>query len=286
MNFKPITIADKEIFDDYLSKFQPTGSEMTFTNMFTWRNSKKHEWTEIDNHLIISFSKNNKRMFYPPVGKNPSVIIEKIFSEFPETEFHRVPKEIATQLEKKFTVTETRGQWDYVYKTKDMVELTGKKLRAKRNFINRFEKNDPESGICKDETNIAQKLAIQEKWCLIKDCDKNPELKSEDEAIREALTNYKELGLSSIIISIGDEPVAFAIGEKLNENTFVEHFEKSDSSYEGIFQYVFKEFARSIPERFEFLNREQDLDIPGLKKAKESYGPIKMIEKYKITNLD
>ena len=79
MNFKPITIADKEIFDDYLSKFQPTGSEMTFTNMFTWRNSKKHEWTEIDNHLIISFSKNNKRMFYPPVGKNPSVIIEKIF---------------------------------------------------------------------------------------------------------------------------------------------------------------------------------------------------------------
>jgi len=281
LNFKPLALDDKSLFDDFFRRFSPIISEFTFTNLFAWRLTKRHEFSIIDNHLLISFFKGNQRKFYQPVGNAPDLIMKKIFDLIPETSFERVEKKNCSKLSKEFEVMKYRNNFDYLYKLDELRELKGANYQSTRNFIRQCEKYNPQVCILDEET-IKQFVELEKKWCNIRNCNKDKLLYAEDMAVKETLEKFKQLKVMGICISINDKIEAFAIGEELSNDTFVNHFQKANTEFKGLYQYLVHEFAKSIPKKFAYLNLEQDLGVEGLRKAKLSYHPVKFVEKCSI----
>jgi uncharacterized protein len=265
---KPVSIEDKPLFDSYFQRFQPVCSEYTFTNLFAWRLTKRFSYIVTEDHLLISFLDSSKQKFLLPIGPNPEKIIKSIQQPFER--LHKLDMDLIHD----------RNNDDYVYSLEDMRNLSGDKFSAKRNFIKRFSENNPVVVQLNDVLKN-QLLDLQEEWCNTRSCSENPDLLAEDLAIKETLVNMDYLNVRGICIFINNKLEAFAIGEPLNINTFVEHFEKANTKFPGIYQFLLNEFAKSIPSEYIYLNREQDLGIEGIRKAKLSYHPVKMIEKYK-----
>jgi len=281
LHFNPITINDKPMFDRFLKKFLPAISELTFTNLFCWRMTKGHEYTVIDDHLLVAFFEKEKRKFYQPIGESSGPLIPKILDLFPDCSFERVEEKTALALGPDFLVKHDRDMYDYIYLRKELKLLEGTRYDAKRNFIRRCEKYNPQ--VCNlDESTVENFLKLEEEWCNIRNCHENESMYAEDLAVRETLKNFKTLQVLGICVWINGRIEAFAIGEALNETTFVEHFEKANTKFDGLYAYVLHEFVKCIPEKFIFLNREQDLGLEGLRKAKLSYHPHSFIKKYTL----
>ena len=282
LEFKPIELKDKPLFDSFFTRHHPSVSEMTFTNLFCWRHSRNHVFTVHNGHLLVTFSENGRRHFYQPTGPDPAESIAGILERFPESSFRRVEKGIAERLKSEFRVSDYRDMADYVYNVSDMRDLPGDKYSQKRNFVKRFSEYSPTT--CSLDVSTARDfLGMQERWCGMRDCEADRSMSAENVAVKECLDNFKALGVHGICIKVKGRMEAYAIGEALNSSTYVEHFEKANTEFTGIYQYIFKEFARSIPEGFQFLNREQDLGVEGLRKAKLSYHPALMIEKCSVS---
>ncbi|MBD3203886.1 DUF2156 domain-containing protein, partial [Candidatus Woesearchaeota archaeon] len=267
-----------DLVTGYLEKFPPKISELTFTNLFAWRHRYEFEHAEFKHHLIIR----SKNKFYPPVGKEPEKIIREIFEKNKKIKFVRIDEKTAHKLIDDFSVEEQRDMNDYVYEIKKLRELKGSDYEEKRNLINQFEKNNPDVCALSKHT-VEEFFHLQRRWCDIRNCQENEGLLSENRAIIQTLKNIDQLNISGICIRVDNEIQGFAIGERLNDDTYVEHFEKGNTEYTGIYQYLLREFAKFIPEKFRYLNREQDLGIPGIRKAKKSYNPAYMVKKYLIT---
>ncbi len=280
--FKEIKLEDKTLFDKYFEKYPGEISEFSFVNLFSWRKFRKHKFCEFENHLVIaSFSGDLK--IYEPVGENSAEIMQKLAKMFPEAHFERVSEKTAQVMkEKEYSIYEQRDTDDYVYSTEDMRELKGRKYEHKRTFINQYEKNNPRTELL-SENNIGKCMELQKKWFSEKgENEKNEILHAENEAILETLENFRGLDLIGACIFIGEEIQGFAIGEKLNNSTVVEHTEKADTKYKGAYQYLLREFAKSVPDKYIYINREQDLGILGLRKAKMGCLPVKMIKQFRI----
>jgi hypothetical protein len=283
MEFREIKIEDKELFDRYFKDYPQNISELTFTNLFCWRESKKHEFAIFEGHLLITFKKRGKRVFYLPIGENPSRIIDSILSNDKTAVFGRVEKDVAMSLKDRYNIIEQKDMHDYVYDVKELVELKGTKFMEKRNFIKQMMKRDPQVCRLKRET-VKEFMNLSVEWCNIRECHIGSDIHNEFVAIKELLENFEVLGVTGTCVHVEGKIAGFAIGERLNDSTFVEHFEKGDSNFKGIYQFTLHEFCKIIPEGCTFLNREQDLCIEGLRKAKNSYNPVNMTHKYKITS--
>jgi hypothetical protein len=280
-DFRKIEMKDKPLFDSFLSKHPPQISEMTFTNLFCWRLSRKHEFVVHKNHLLVSFLENEARRFYQPIGPEPHRIIEEALGMFPESSFERVEKSIAGKVTG-FKVAEDRNMFDYMFRVSDLADLPGDKYSQKRNFIKRFSALNPTACVL-EEATVKEFLSLQERWCNMRNCEADRSMAEENMALREALRNFKALGIHGVCAWVNEKIEGFAIGERLNPDAFVEHFEKANSELTGVYQYILNEFAKSIPAGFGFLNREQDLGVEGLRKAKMSYHPSKMVEKFSVS---
>ena len=109
-----------------------------------------------------------------------------------------------------------------------------------------------------------------------------PDLLSEDYAVHMALTHFEELDYRGGAIKIDGRIEAFSLGEALNENTAVIHIEKANPEIPGLYTAINQMFCSNAWAETEFMNREQDLGVEGIRKAKESYLPHHMINKYTI----
>ena len=106
MDFKKINLEDKNLFDDYFRKYPPNISELTFTNLFCWRHSKKYAYAIIDNHLLISYEERGTKKYLQPVGETPELIIAKVLSIYPKALFERVEGHIAEKLKDQLKLSE------------------------------------------------------------------------------------------------------------------------------------------------------------------------------------
>ena len=298
---KKIEITDKPLFDNYFLKFNPQISELTFTNLFIWRNHYDFLYIEHKNHLII-FSKSylnkwkkpqsDKRdviYFLPPIGPTPDKIIFELFETLNNIEIHRVPEPIFNQIRESETLInfnleffDDRDNWDYVYNKEDLINLAGNKYRQKRRWLNKFiEQYNYEFNIITEEfIDKARKLQIE--WCDNNECQSNEDLLEEQKAIDEAFDNYLNLNIKGGILCVDGKCVGYTLGEMLNKETAVIHIEKAHINYEGSYQAVNNLFLKNCCETATFINREQDLGIPGLRRAKESYKPLHMVKKSTI----
>lgn len=275
-----IRISDKPMFDGLFAEFRPAISEFTFTNLFLWGTAKKYSISSMDGHVIVFFEKGGKRIFFPPIGGEPEKIISKIL-RMADAEFHRVPEEIAGKIsDPSLEVAEDRNSFDYVYARDDLAELKGAKYYPKRSFAKRALEHSPV--VIENSMNVEGCRKLQEEWCRARMCESDEALKEENDAIYALFLNKKSLWVKCVAIEIGGRIAAFAAGEPLNDDTFVMHFEKADTKYTGIYQLINNEFAKRIPPGFRYVNREQDLGVEGIRKAKESYHPAFLVKKFRV----
>ena len=296
---KPIKLTDKKLFDEYFQKFPPETSELTFTNLFMWRNYYNFLYLEYDGHIILfsyDYLKNHRKpiqsnsrdylYFFPPIGPSPDNIILQLFENFENIEIHRVPEDICEKLteNEKFLnmnlkCLEDRNNWDYIYNKEEIVNLVGNKYRQNRRWLNKFLENYQYEFQLINEDLITKCKELQLEWCIMRACTEDESLEAEQEAIYEALNNFNKLGFKGGLICVEDKCAAYTFGEMLNDSTLVIHIEKAHADYEGAYQAINNFFLKSCCKDAIFVNREQDLGIEGLRRAKESYKPIKMIKK-------
>lgn len=183
-----------------------------------------------------------------------------------------------------FIIEEDRNSFDYIYSTKDLIELKGRKFDGKRNHINHFLKQNKYAYESMNKSHINECLTLNEEWYIqkLKKNQHSPIIEYEKEVVDEALNNFESLNIKGAVIKIGGRIEAFTIGEKLNEDTAVIYIEKANHSIRGLSQIINREFIANEWADTTFINREQDMGNPGLRKAKLSYQPVRLEKKYSI----
>ncbi|MFX0041213.1 MAG: DUF2156 domain-containing protein [Promethearchaeota archaeon] len=296
---KPVEITHKSLFDEYFQKYPPESSEFTFTNLFMWRNYYNFLFLEYKDHLILfsnDYLKNRREpinndsqdylYFFPPIGAHPENIIIELFRSFGNIEVHRVPEDICVNLKRnvEFSILnleclEDRNNWDYVYNREEILNLAGNKYRQNRRWFQKFLDNYDYDFQLLTGDLIEKCKELQLEWCVMRACTEDESLEAEQKAIYEALNNFSTLAFNGGLLCVNNKCAAYTFGEMLNENTLVIHIEKAHMEYDGAYQAINSFFLKNCCVEAICVNREQDLGIEGLRRAKESYKPIKMMKK-------
>jgi hypothetical protein len=198
----------------------------------------------------------------------------------------RVPERLVKEQglgEAPFVAQLDRDQSDYVYLSRDLVELSGREFHAKKNHVNRFKRTYRHEYRRLSADLVEACLALETAWCDLRHCWETPTLASEEVAIHEALHHFGGLSCLGGVVLVEGKVEAFALGEALNPDTFVCHVEKANPDVDGLYAAVNQMFCEAEAARFTYVNREQDLGVPGLRKAKESYQPHHLEHKYRVT---
>ncbi len=292
---KEISINHKECFDKFFETAHVLASEMSFTNLFMWKEHYKLKFGIINDFLCIMSVRDNLNPFcFFPVGEYKKAeelkqtigtLKEYFNSEGWKLIFSRVTKqqvEILDQLGVGYNSTEDRDNSDYVYTVRSLSTLAGKKLDGKRNHINKFKKLYSYEYEEITPANIKDCKNIVEKWYRHRGQSGGESLVHERIANLKLLDNYGILGLKGGLIRVEGEAEAFTVGEQLNKNTAVIHVEKANAEIQGLYTVINQQFICNQWLHLEYVNREQDMGIAGLRKAKLSYNPDHLIEKYTI----
>ena len=284
---KPLEFSDKALLEKCFADHPTSLSEYTFTNFLVWRKADFTEMTMINGNLCFLVSApDKKRYFMMPFGSNK---MEETLLKCLEI----TPKVVRLSLDfidrhvknsSYFAVEEDSDQQDYVYLSKDLIELKGKKYDGKRNHLNYFFRMNTFSYEKMLNKHFAQCTELNEVWCKEKKRESElfPNIECEAEVVKEALDNFEALGLTGGVILIDGKIKAFSLGEKLTADTAVIHIEKADPSIRGLSQLINREFVRNEWSSYTYINREQDMGHPGLRKAKMSYHPVKLEKKFNI----
>lgn len=284
-DLKPIEFHHKYLFDEYLKKNLLNISEYTFTNIYIWRKIDETMITSINGNLcMLVTASDSKKYFMMPLGNlNIRDTLSKCLAY--QNRIIRLTQEFVDLHAKDnpdFIIEEDRNSFDYIYLTKDLIELKGRKFDSKRNHINHFLKQNKYEYESMNKSHINECLTLNEEWYVqkLKKNQHSPIIEYEKEVVNEALNNFASLEVKGGIIKIGEKIEAFSIGEKLNGNTAVIYIEKANHSIRGLSQMINREFIANEWADTTFINREQDLGNPGLRKAKLSYQPIRLEKKY------
>lgn len=285
---REVTMDDKPLFDDYFGKRQPELSAYTFTNIFAWREPHRTGISRLGDAIIVHYNHLQKRLCLEPMVDDPAAVIEEVLkSHGAETEFVRVAGSVARQFRNApgFEVELSRDHSDYLYLTSDLAKLEGRKYDGKRNYIARVRSSVDYEYVELDPELAMEAHEFAREWCEQRDCHSVEGLKEEHCAVWQMLKHFDELGIVGGAIRIDGAIKAFDLGEALNDETLVCHVEKADAAISGLYQLVNNEFAIHEGRDFRYINREQDLGIPGLRKAKESYHPVRLVEAYRVSAL-
>lgn len=290
IEFKRIKADEKNEYEKYLHDGNERGCEYSFANLYMWG---RQSAAIIDGHIVL-FSQYNRRSVYPfPVGKgDKKPVIDAIIADSHErgitcrlTGLGAREKEILEELyPNQFRFHCDRDFFDYVYAIDDLADLKGRKFHSKRNHYNRFLATYPDYRVeALSDENIDRAKAMVDRWYSdrleeVPDSDFDMEMVAMEKAFR----HYKELQMDGLLMYINGEVAAFTMGSPASHNTMDVHFEKGLRDVDGVYAAINCEYAKYIREKYpemEYLNREDDMGIEGLRRAKESYRPHHMVEK-------
>lgn len=282
---EPLNLSHKSFFDERVRQNPVTTSELTFTNLYSWRDTYHFAVTRHENFFIVFSDTLDMRRFLVPLGPgNPAKVMELILRDSKGI-FMRVPESTVDFLRDNpiFAVEFDRDNSDYLFMISDLVSLKGSKYDGKRNLIKNFKSRYTYTYMPLSDDCATKCLEFEERWCVIKNCDSVEGLKQERLAIKEMAAHFKDFNLIGGAIVIEGKICAVAIAEILNPQTLVMHVLKADPNIPGLYQTIHNEFLAHITLPHTYVNFEQDLGIEGLRKAKASYHPCEIIKKYTIT---
>ena len=290
IDFAPLNPAKKEEYNRFLLSGGERGCEYSFVNLYMWG---RQSAAVLDDHLVFFSQFNRKSVYLFPVGsgdKKPvlDALIQDAENRGIPCRFTGLTQDDCALLERlypgKLRYHFDRDAFDYVYDINDLAELKGRKYQRKRNHLNRFRENYPDHTL---ETitldNIALAESLAETWYTqrLQD-DPHADFAMERAALKKAFRHFEQLGLEGLLLIDNGQVLAMTMGSRLGSDTFDIHFEKALDSADGAYVAINNGFARYLREKYPevaFLNREDDMGIEGLRKAKLSYCPHHMVEK-------
>lgn len=292
--FKKLELTDRPLIEAYIAPFPPY-SDYNFTSLWSWNTKDQTELSELDGNLVVRFTDYiTGEPFYSFIGLRPHKktirqLLNFIKSEGLAPTMRLLPEDSIRRLKRAdFSLHEDPDNFDYILSIPDLTTFQGRHLRGKRNFVNRFRKLYRSTTSEIDITNSGTQKKIQELFSIWTTQKKLISGEAENEFV--ALWRLLHAAISSIhVITIGifadNRLIGFSINEVVGQSYAILHFEKADTnSFIGVYPYVMQETARELAARgCRYLNYEQDLGLPGLKKAKESYHPCHVLKKYIIT---
>jgi len=280
----PIEFADLADFVKAFKQAPPVISEFTFTNLYAWRNVYKFSVSSLDGMLLVCSNKDDVKRFFSPIGKGDvRAAIEKVINDTGGT-FIRLPEQHKRLFDgdSRFIIEPDRDNADYLYNSSDLTGLAGKKYDGKRNLIKKFKSENAYEYMRLDADCARLCLDFEKLWCSIRNCERVEGLSNERLAIREMIDNFSAFSLVGGAIKVKSAVCAIAIAERLNPDTLVVHVLKAVPGMPGLYQSIMQEFLSSEAVGLRYVNLEQDLGIGGLRKAKLSYHPCAMIDKYTL----
>lgn len=291
--FKNFELKDKKLIESYTKPWNIGCSDLSFANLFIWGADGKMQYVIDDDVLYIKLNfKSFPEFFWPPIpkkgskhdyrelvcrafeyleNKNIVPVIRNIWEPF---------KEIIEKSCPELDIEPAEIAWDYVYSREKLATLKGKKLHGKRNHINKFMQENPDWEYKKLVPSMYEDcIAVYDGWKESKNLSED-EFANERRSVVLALTNMEELGLTGGAILLDGKIKAFTVGERLNDDMQLIHIEKADSEINGLFPMINQQYVLHECADVQYINREEDMGVEGMRKAKRSYYPDFMVKKY------
>ncbi|HOJ77698.1 MAG TPA: phosphatidylglycerol lysyltransferase domain-containing protein [Bacillota bacterium] len=296
LNFREITLADRATLGQKLRNLQPEISDLNFTNFFMWQHTyvlRICYLEDLDYWVLFARPKRWKPFFFVPIGdwqdedKLKSVL--KYIEDFCQNEnlqvfFKRVPesfKNILMRIDPDLSAREDRNTFDYLYSVSELISLAGRKYHSKRNHLNQFlRKYKWEYQVINEEV-LAEIMALETDWFNLK-LAQQPKISAEDQAMLMVMTNFQQLDVVGGVIRVDGTIQAISVGEILNDNTALIHIEKANTMFSGIYAAINQQFLLNQWQDKEYVNREEDMGLEGLRKAKMSYNPLMLVKKFNL----
>ena len=288
-SFKLIKLEDKDIIQAIVSQIPYQLCNYTFTNMIIWGSTYSPAYSIIDGMLVILSQPKGKQYFNFPLGDGDAKqVIDKLIQYAKEKgipfKMANITDEMKIFLEEnypnKFTFLLSENYSDYLYNTQDLLHLQGKKYQPKRNHIHKFEKLYDYQYNNMTQQDVPECVEMHKEWAL-QHCKKgNTGLEDETCATAKALQLFDRLDLKGGVLRVDGKVVAFTLGQAINDSTFDICIEKALSEYDGAYPMINQQFLEHQVSAYPYVNREEDMGEDGLRKAKLSYHPVRMVDKY------
>lgn len=287
LEFREIKIEDKEWIKPLLNLSGYRGCEYTFGNNFLWSEAYNIKVARYKDFYLVQSGDN----YFYPAGKGDipeviSILRQHCREQGKHLCFASSPKSGMELLKEihgdSIQVTENRDFFDYCYNYADLATLVGKKFHSKRNFINRFENNSWSYENITPE-NIPDCKQVLQRWYEENKENDDASMRQETSVADKGLDNFAQLDFVGGLLKVEGKPVAFTYGERINDDTFDVHVEKALSLYDGSYPMINKQFVSRLNPEYKYINREEDMGEENLRKAKQSYHPAFMEEKFRIT---
>lgn len=290
IEFQKLDVTRKSEYTPLLNTAAHRGCAFSFANLYMWG----RQCAALVEGRLTFFSHFAGHSMYPfPMGEgDPKPALDAIIADAGE---RGIPCRITGLTQPEMETLEAlypgrfrfhwdRDSFDYVYDINDLAELKGRKFQQKRNHLNRFTQDHPDACVLPlAESNLEECREFVDSWYALRR-EENPheDIQMEQVAISRAFRHYSELGMEGLVLYVDGRIVAMTMGSFLGENTIDVHFEKADHTIQGCYGAINRAFARYIRGKFpqvRYLNREDDMGLEGLRRAKLSYQPHHMVEK-------
>ena len=290
INFEPLQLSQRNEYNNLLFQGRERGCEYSFANLYLWG---RQRGAILGDHFVL-FSQFNRRSVYPfPVGSGDvKPVLDAIMADARERDIPcritGLDEEACRLIEQlypgRFRIHCDRDSYDYVYDINDLADLKGRKFQKKRNHLNKFCGLYPNAYVTPITRELLPKVReMANKWYEDKLAqDPTGDFHMERSALKKAFAHLAELDMESLVLMDGEEVLAFTLGSPLSENTFDIHFEKAREDADGAYPAINNEFAKYLRQKYprlQYLNREDDMGLEGLRKAKLSYNPHHLTEK-------
>lgn len=287
IEFKPIDLCDRDIIEKYLAAEQNMGCEMSFTSMYIWRKAYDMRYAVVEDCLVLwSKDGSNPAGLRFPVGngdrlKAAQIACDYMISVGEKPQFYGVTRDVVDfvlQNSDEYEVSDMSKYSDYVYESEKLITLSGKKLHSKKNHLNRFKKTYNYEYLKIKPSDKDEIMKAYDRWAELDD----KYLEAERDSISDVISNLDSLSTKGAMLRVDGEIVAFTLGDRLTDDMAVIHVEKADTSYNGSYAAINQMFVENEWKEYKYINREDDCGLEGLRKAKLSYQPAFMVEKFKL----
>jgi hypothetical protein len=280
---RPLDIEDKQLLDDLFRRLQPRISEFTFANLYLFRLAHEYRLTMLGDALVILARGYGGEPYFllPPADGCEGALCRLLAEGL--TLYGADGRFIDSYLSGRgVQIVPDRDSFDYLYLMRELAELPGNRFHKKKNRINYFSSRHAYTIEPYGEIHLQGCLDLLDEWRRVREEIENGSVLLEAAANAEAMRMAVPLGLEGVVALVEGRIKAFALGERLNSDTSVLHFEKADPFMEGLYQLIDREFNRLLFTECTYVNREQDLGIVNLRESKLSYHPLQLIEKFRV----
>ena len=291
--FRPITAADADLLRSFTMESKCMNCDMNVANLCSWQFLYHTEFAVVEGFLLLRFVADGHVTYMKPIGKGDlHHVLELLMADA-----RRLGDTLRMtcvcpcaqgmmdeSMPGSFTYSVDRAKADYLYLREKLVALSGKKLQPKRNHISKFKRTYPNYEYRPLTADLVSEcIRLSEEWCHANDCREQRAMQAEQQMIRYALNHLEALQIVGGTLFVEDKMVAFTFGARINAEAFDVCVEKADTRFEGAYAMINNEFVSRLPEDIVYINREEDLGLEGLRKAKLSYYPELILDKMTAT---